>query len=186
MKRLVLCSCVFLLAVQTAAPCVQAQRLGHGALPPRPAPQFALSISEYRHDGRGSGKHRLRIVITNVSSEPLHLDGCATLRGLYGVAIVYNGVPMEEQNPAARRLGEAKMKQTPCATGAPSDIISPGGSNEDILSLTGPFAYEMSQPGTYEITVSRETDTGHPDKSVSVKSNTLTIVVPEPEAAEPK
>jgi hypothetical protein len=44
----------------------------------------------------------------------------------------------------------------------------------------------MSQPGTYEITVSRETDTGHPDKSVSVKSNTLTIVVPEPEAAEPK
>jgi len=189
MKKLTLYSCVFLLAVQTAVLFAQTQRPSHSALGTRPgAPQFALNISEYRHDGRGPGKHRLRIVITNVSSEPLHLGGCATLRGLYVVTIVYNGVPIVEQDPAARRAGEAKMKQTPCATGAPSDIISPGGSNEEILSLTGPFAYDMSRPGTYEIALSRDSDPDHPEKSVTVKSNTLTIVVPEPEpeTAAPK
>jgi hypothetical protein len=38
----------------------------------------------------------------------------------------------------------------------------------------------MTVPGTYEITVTRETDRWNPEKSVTVKSNTLTIVVPEP------
>jgi hypothetical protein len=35
-------------------------------------------------------------------------------------------------------------------------------------------------PGTYEIAVTRETDRDHPEKSVTVKSNTLTVVVPQP------
>jgi hypothetical protein len=38
--------------------------------------------------------------------------------------------------------------------------------------------YDVSRPGTYEVTVSRETDPDHPDKSVMVKSNTLTVIVP--------
>ena len=40
--------------------------------------------------------------------------------------------------------------------------------------------YDMTVPGTYEITVTRETDRWNPEKSVTVKSNTITIVVPEP------
>jgi hypothetical protein len=44
----------------------------------------------------------------------------------------------------------------------------------------------MSVPGTYEITVTRETDRWNPEKSVTVKSNTLTIVAPEPSAAAPQ
>jgi hypothetical protein len=43
----------------------------------------------------------------------------------------------------------------------------------------------MSDPGTYEVTVSRETDPDHPDRSVTVKSNTITITVPEPETEAP-
>jgi len=34
--------------------------------------------------------------------------------------------------------------------------------------------------------VTKETFPGQPEKSVTVKSNTITIVVPEPEAAEPE
>jgi len=44
----------------------------------------------------------------------------------------------------------------------------------------------MTVPGTYEITVTRETDPWNLAKSVTVKSNTLTIVVPEPGADTPK
>ena len=44
----------------------------------------------------------------------------------------------------------------------------------------------MTVPGTYEITVTRETFPWNPEKSVTVKSNTITIVVPEPEANAPQ
>jgi len=43
----------------------------------------------------------------------------------------------------------------------------------------------MIEPGTYEITVSRDSDLEHPEKGVTVTSNTLTFVVPEPDAADP-
>jgi hypothetical protein len=46
--------------------------------------------------------------------------------------------------------------------------------------------YDLTVPGTYEITVTRETDRWHPEKSVTVKSNTLTIVVAEPGASAPQ
>jgi hypothetical protein len=40
----------------------------------------------------------------------------------------------------------------------------------------------MTKPGTYTISVSKETFPWNPEKSVTVKSNTITIVVPKPEA----
>jgi hypothetical protein len=59
-----------------------------------------------------------------------------------------------------------------------ASTINPGESGTRYL----PFAvdYPLCKPGTYEITVSRESDPEHPEKSVTVQSNTLTIVVPEP------
>jgi len=43
--------------------------------------------------------------------------------------------------------------------------------------------YDMTVPGTYEITVTRETDRWNPNKSVTIRSNTITIVVPPPPAS---
>jgi hypothetical protein len=54
------------------------------------------------------------------------------------------------------------------------------------FSLWVSSEYDLTAPGTYEITVTRETDRWHPERSVTVKSNTITIVVPEPEAGAAK
>jgi GH15 family glucan-1,4-alpha-glucosidase len=59
--------------------------------------------------------------------------------------------------------------------------INPGESVK--FRLWASSQYDMTVPGTYEITVTRETDRWNPEKSVTVKSNTLTFVVPEPGAS---
>lgn len=171
MKKLGSQFLVLIFAMQAAVLCAQA--------PEKQAPRFTLAISDYRHDWRGPGRYRVRVIITNTSKEAFHVDGCATQRGLYKLTVLYNGVPLEEQDAEARRRNEARMKHTMCMSSATSDKLPPAGTTEDYLSLGG--RYDMSKPGTYEITVSRETFPDNPEKSVTVKSNTITIVVPDPE-----
>ncbi len=65
-----------------------------------------------------------------------------------------------------------------------NEPISPSKSVK--LTLWASAEYDMTEPGTYEITVTRETDPWSPDRSVTVKSNIINIIVPEPEAPEPK
>ena len=68
------------------------------------------------------------------------------------------------------------MRRTMCTSSATSDKLTPGESIDDYLSIGG--RYDMTKPGTYEITVCRETFPYNPEKSVTVKSNIVTIVVP--------
>ena len=76
------------------------------------------------------------------------------------------------------------MRRAWCASASANDLLELGGSLQDILGVTG--AFDMSAPGTYEITVGRETDPEHAETSVTVRSNVLTIEVPEPGDTEPK
>ena len=103
--------------------------------------------------------------------------------GLFRVSVFYNGVSMDEKDAAARHRGEAEQ-----AAFASHELglnpIKPGESFQVFLDLAD--RYDLSRPGTYEVTVSRETDPDHPEKSVTVKSNTITIVVPEPGETAPK
>jgi len=89
-----------------------------------------------------------------------------------------DGVPLVEKNAEARKQREGKMRRSWCASASAKDILKPGDSYQDILGVTGVF--DISSPGAYEIAVSRDTAPDDPDKSVTVKSNTITIVVPEP------
>ncbi len=59
--------------------------------------------------------------------------------------------------------------------------IPPGGVWTLYLRNFG-WDYPLDVPGTYAITVSRESDPEHPEKSVTVTSNTLTVTVSEEEA----
>ena len=52
------------------------------------------------------------------------------------------------------------------------------------LEISGYF--DMTKPGTYTITVSKETYPNDPSKSATVWSNTITIVVPKPGTETPK
>jgi len=56
--------------------------------------------------------------------------------------------------------------------------LQPGATRDRYLAMG--WDYPMTEPGTYELTVSRPSDAEHPEKSVTVKSNTITLVVPEP------
>jgi hypothetical protein len=166
---------ILMFSTQTVAICAQ--------LPEKLTPQFTLTVSEYRQD-QAPGAYRVRILATNTSNEDLHLDGCAPRRGLYSLSVAYDGVPIAEKDAAARHQREDRMRHTVCTSSSINDLIKPGKAHEDILGVTG--EYDMSRPGTYEITVSRETLPDDPMKSVTVKSNTIIIVVPDPPADEPK
>jgi hypothetical protein len=91
---------------------------------------------------------------------------------------MYNGLPLKEKDAAAHKKREENEKSEWCKV-APQKI-PPGHSWTRYLPFD--VDYPLCKPGTYEVTVSRESDPEHPEKSITVKSNTLTIVVPESEA----
>ena len=167
---------VLLFAMQTSALCAQT--------PEKPAPGFTLTLSEGHEGGFPPSYHRLRVIGTNTSNEVLIVGGCEAQRGVYRISVVHDGVPLEEKDAAARHHREEDAKHTICNQELGVNKIKSGGNFEHLVYVSGD--YDMSKPGTYEITVSRETFPHNPEKSVTVKSNTLTIVVPEAEADAPK
>jgi hypothetical protein len=165
---------VLLFAIQTAAL--------HSQTPEKPAPQFILTVLE-NHD-IGPSFNRVTVRMANISNEVVTEPGCAESRGLYILSVLYNGVPLEEKDAAGRRRREAKDAQF-CTRELGINEVKPGESIFHWFAISS--IYDVSKPGTYEVTVSRETFPDEPDKSVTVKSNTLTVVVPpDPPAADPK
>ncbi len=120
----------------------------------------------------------IRLVETNISNEPILEAGCWEAQGVFSVSVVYDGVALEEREPAARKKREANARQKPCMLPLSRAVINPGESWTRYLVFSAD--YPLCKPGTYEVTVSRESDLKIHEKSVTVKSNTLTIVVPEP------
>jgi hypothetical protein len=180
---------ILLLALQTAALRAQTREAAE--------PRFALTIAEYHHEF-GPTFDRVTVRMTNISNEVITEPGCAQWRGLYVFSVLYNGAPLEEKDAAARRVREVKDAQF-CTQEAGTNKIKLGESIDRWFSLSS--LYDVSKPGTYEVTVLKETDPkpdasrpgtylerapGDPDRSVTVKSNTLTIVVPERETDAPK
>jgi len=120
----------------------------------------------------------LRVDETNLSSEPLKEGPCWEFRGVYSISVTHNGYPQKERDEALRKRREA---QKACRQTALPAVIDPGQSWTRYIRS---FArdYPLDEPGTYKVTVSRESDPEHPGESVTVKSNTITIEVSEEEA----
>jgi hypothetical protein len=164
-----------LLAMQTAV--LRAQNFQ------KQTPKFTLAIFLYQPGGGHSATpgqpefRKIRVEETNISNEAFFEEGgCLEDQGVFRISVLYNGALLEEKDAAARKKREADAKLERCGT--KGFEAKPGDSWTRYLSIV--WDYPMCKPGTYEITVSRETDPLHPEKSVTVKSNTLTIVVPEP------
>ena len=154
----------------------------HGQVPnpeaTRPAPGFTLTLSEGHRGSIASTYQVLVVKLTNVSNEVMHRAVCDSFGGLYDIKVVYNGFPVEKT--AAQREWRKRMDTGPCDGGsAIMENTDPGGTRHDTLY------YNTPKPGTYEFTVTKETFPGEPEKSVTVRSNTITIVV-KPEDLEPK
>jgi hypothetical protein len=157
------------------------QSAAHGQVPNpeavRPAPGFTLTLSE-QHSGSIVPPQRWFVVkLTNISNEVMHRTSCDSFGEIYNLEVVYNGVPMKK---TAAELEWKKQHEAGGCTGSVTmEATDPGHDRFDTL------AYNTLKPGTYEFTLIRETFPGEPEKSVTVKSNTITIVV-KPEDLAPK
>jgi hypothetical protein len=157
-----------LVAAQTAIP---------PALKPQEmVPTFSLTISLFQPGTAEPGQpifRKIQVDETNVSKEPFTEHGCMEFQGVFHISVSYNGLALHEKDAAARKRREADAKKEPCRV--MDTKINPGQS----WTRYPPFSvdYPLCKPGTYEVTVSRESDPEHPEGSVTVKSNTLTIVV---------
>jgi hypothetical protein len=182
MKKLALNLIIFLVVLQTAALCAQTGS----------EPKFSLTISLFQPFGDHAAFRSLRVVETNTSNESFHEDGCYETRGVFNISIVHNGAPLQERDAVVRKKREQDAKLKACRV--KSQYLKPGESWMRYLGFGGD--YPMTEPGMYQITVSRESDLDHPENSLTVKSNTLTVVVsesgvittvaPKPEADSPK
>jgi hypothetical protein len=146
-------------------------------------PQFTLTILSELHGEFGPALNMIEVKETNISNEVIYDPGCVQTRGWMTVTVFYNGLPLEEKDVKARHRREKERREY-CTSGRGVNGIKPGEYLDYVVSVAD--IYDVSKPGTYGITVSMESDPDHPEKSVTVKSNTLTVVVPEPGASAPQ
>ena len=154
---------------------------GFTQVPEKPLPRFTLAISLFLPYGAPSGPGQpyirdLKIVETNASNEQIQEAGCWESQGIFHVTVFFHGSLLKEKDQAARRERETKARAHPCKVPLSDAVIEPGKTWTRYLPLS--VDYPMTEPGTYEITVSRESDLEHPERSVTVRSNPLTVVVP--------
>ncbi len=159
------------------------------------APKFALAIEEEQlsaQAGYQPADHELIVKYTN-TSEKVQRDACAVIPDAYNLVVLRDGVAVEKR----KSKKEAENNSEDGSTGTRIEVTQMGpnchSDNKGLnpgQSVTFPLwvssDYDMTVPGTYDITVTRETDRWNPEKSVTVESNTLTIVVPEPGADSSK
>ena len=154
--------------------------------PGKPVPTFALAIEEQKlNPSYPATEHELLVKYTNVS-DVVQQDNCVVSAWVYKMVVLHDGLPAEKRetrNKETEEPPDPNRIKVPLYTEANScgritRGINPGESVT--FNLWPSSEYDMTAPGTYEITVTRETDQWNPEKSITVKSNTLTIVVPEP------
>ncbi len=157
------------------------------------APKFSLAIEEKPLEAENTpGTFILSVKYTN-TSETVQRDACAVIPDAYNLVVLRDGVAVEKR----KSKQEAESNSEDGSTGARIEVTQMGpnchSDNKGLnpgQSVTFPLwvssDYDMTVPGTYDITVTRETDRWNPEKSVTVRSNTLTIVVPEPGADSSK
>ena len=143
----------------------------------KPEPTFTLSIEEDKETTRTSPDlHRLLVQFTRVAIgvevERFHEEA----KGMYEMIVLRDGVPVPETDAmrnlrAYRRVDNNPMIRHP-------RFLETGQSWTTPLDVSD--YYDMSEPGTYQVTVTRESFPFPRDRaySTTVRSNTITIVVP--------
>jgi hypothetical protein len=143
-------------------------------------PGFALSIQEDKEAARTApGLHRVVVKHTNVSTGAEFDFFYKEALGMYSMTVLRDGVPVAETD-AMRAL--KKYRKADNDYHPPNQrVAQPGESWTDALDVSD--FYDMTKPGTYQITVTREPLPVDLTYSVPVRSNTITIVVPPVAAA---
>jgi hypothetical protein len=152
--------------------------------PMAPKAGVTLTISQNRPDG-ALPKNTQTIIVreTNISKGVIRESACTAFGVLYRLDVVYNGIPQEEPDEGRKRREAAEAvkagKPAICEGSNPGKATKPGESWDDTLY------YQAKQPGTYEFTVEEKSFPASGGEGVTVKSNTITVVVPAASADKP-
>ena len=153
-------------------------------------PGFTLSIAEDKGAARiDPGLHRLQVKFTRLSPEVEYSFFHEEAKGMYEMIVLRDGVPAAETD-AMREL--RRLREADDNPWIPKPVtLDTGESRTTPLDVSD--YYEMTKPGRYQITVTRGTAPFDPPYNITVKSNTITIVVPRgsarsaaPAAEKPK
>jgi hypothetical protein len=138
-------------------------------------PGFTLSISVFHRGGVPPNTHTIVVKTTNISNVTSCETISANFHWNFKISVLLDGLPIEER-PEIQKIRKEQGRPNGFGSFHELRCTKPGATERDEIEITG--FYDMSRPGTYDVTLSRETDPKHPDQSITVKSNTITIVVP--------
>jgi len=184
MRKLGLNFLVLIFAIQTITLCAQTTD--------RPKPWFSLAIeaSDPSHPPMfyTADRQVVLVTFTNISDQDGSYLEYGIDRGL-DMHVLRDGAPVEETDNMRAVTEErhpTKVSKYPSQGGSyrPPTTIK-AGKGFTVPLPVGDF-FDMTKPGTYTITVSKETFPHDPARSVTVWSNTITIIVPEPGAQTPQ
>jgi hypothetical protein len=144
------------------------------------APGFTLAISEARGFFESApGVRALDVNMTNTSNEEIR-EACPVVYRMFNLSVTYEGVPMQEKEAVQQHRKRGEFNS--CSSEQLLKPLQPGEHRRSLMYISD--FYEMSKPGQYEVTVAKETNPNDPQKSVTVTSNTITMVVTEKQAKE--
>ena len=117
----------------------------------------------------------LVVRFTSLASSWIAEDSCARYDGFYRFIVNHNGAPIEE-TPEQKRLRKSLQNgDCPWGPGPARGGFNPGEHMDYIQH------YNAAKPGTYQIAVEEVTVPDHPEWGLTIRSNTITFVVPKSE-----
>jgi len=180
MRKLRLNFLVLIFAIQTVNLCAQTVD--------RPKLWFSLSIeasdptnppTHYTADRRV-----VLVTYTNISDKDTSYLEYGLDRGL-DMHVLLDGAPAEEtdnMHALREQRHPTKVSKYPNQGGSYRSPTTINAGKSFTVPLPIADYFDMTKPGTYTITVSKETFPDDPARSVTVWSNTIEIVVPQPGA----
>jgi len=140
----------------------------------KPKPRFSLTLSAVNLDDELP--QSLRVELDNTSDSVIRERTCSSLMGMYNLVVLHGGEPLETNN--AMQMLQKSRASVDCPGNEAVIEIKPGDFYADSVNLRS--LYNVFQPGSYSVYVTRETYPYNPAKSVLVESNAISFVVPEP------
>jgi hypothetical protein len=154
------------------------QSEANAAAPPKPQPRFDLNIST--EDPDEVPPTTIRVEMENTSNSVIRQAKCWPFLGMFNFVVTRDNQPVPESD---EMLALQKSRAAVTCPGNDTLIeIKPGDFYAEDIPI-GNF-YDISQPGVYEVHVTRETAPWNPAKSVTVESNPVTFQVPRQAASD--
>jgi hypothetical protein len=146
---------------------------------PKPLPRFDLNISP-EDTYAPPPPTMIRVEMENTSKSPIWEAHCWQFMGMYNLVVTRDGQPVTETSEM-RQLQKSRAAVF-CPRNDTLIEIEPGDTYAEDIPI-GNF-YDVSQPGVYEVYVTRQTYPWNPAKSVLVQSNPISFQVPRPPAED--